>query len=159
MTMVAEKLVGIIGSGVCDAQTYGLAYEVGSRLAQAGFGIVCGGKAGVMAAACEGAKSSGGLTVGILPESDATGVNAWVDIAIPTGMGDARNLMIIRSAIALIAISGEYGTLSEIAFALKLKKPLIGLQTWQPIKPGAEQPDFPLAADAQSAVQWIIERI
>ena len=152
-------LIGIIGAGTCDAEVSVLAQEVGERLAQQGYGLICGGLGGVMAAACEGAKRAQGLTVGLLPGGDATAANAWVDVAIPTGLGEARNLIIVRSAIALIAIAGEYGTLSEIAFSLKLQKPLIGLRTWQPLRPGAIAPDFPLAETADEAVQWVITQV
>lgn len=149
-------MIGVIGAGSCDEQIYSLAKDVGIQLARQGYGVICGGLGGVMAAACEGAKQVSGLTVGLLPGTDAKVANPWVDVAIPTGIGEARNLIIVRSAIALIAIAGEYGTLSEIAFALKLNKPLIGLQTWQPIRPGATAPDFPMAQTAAEAVQWVM---
>ena len=154
-----SSLIGVIGAGRCDSELYALAQDVGNRLAQQGYGLICGGLGGVMAAACKGAKQAAGLTVGILPGSDAAAANPWVDVVIPTGLGEARNLIIVRSAIALIAIAGEYGTLSEIAFSLKLQKPLIGLRTWQPIRPGAIAPDFPLAESAEEAVQWVITQV
>jgi len=92
--------------------------------------LVCGGLGGVMEAACRGAKDGGGTTVGILPGTERAAANAFVDVAIPTGLGEARNALVVRAADALIAIGGAYGTLSEIAFALKAGKPVVGLGTW-----------------------------
>ena len=123
--------VAVIGAGRCEPPIAALAEELGRRLAQAGATVVCGGLGGVMEAACRGAKSAGGLTIGILPGTDRADANPWVDIAIPTGLGQARNILVVRSAQSVIAVAGEFGTLSEIAFALKLGIPVIGLHTWQ----------------------------
>jgi uncharacterized protein (TIGR00725 family) len=106
--------------------------------------LVCGGLGGVMEAACKGAKGSGGTTVGILPGTDRTAANPYVDTAIATGLGEARNAIVARSADALIAIGGAYGTLSEIAFALKAGKRVVGLGTWE--VEGVEAADSPAAA-------------
>jgi uncharacterized protein (TIGR00725 family) len=125
------RLVAVIGDGVCDAATAAMAEEVGRRLAEAGATIICGGLGGVMEAACRGAKAAGGQTVGILPGDRADDANPFVDIAIVTGMGEARNLLVVKSAKAVVAVGGRYGTLSEIAFALKLGKPVVGIRTWQ----------------------------
>jgi uncharacterized protein (TIGR00725 family) len=92
--------------------------------------VVCGGLGGVMEAACRGAKEAGGLTVGILPGTDRAAANAFVDVAIPSGLGEARNALVVRAADALIAVGGGYGTLSEIALALKAGKPVVGLDSW-----------------------------
>ena len=92
--------------------------------------MVCGGLGGVMEAACRGAKGGGGTTIGILPGTDRAAANPFVDFAIPTGLGEARNALVVRAADALIAVGGAYGTLSEIAFALKAGKPVAGLGTW-----------------------------
>ena len=91
-----------------------------------------------MAAACRGAKSVGGLTVGILPGDDPHEANSWVDVAIPSGLGEARNSLVVRSAAAVIAIGGEYGTLSEIALALRSRIPVIGIGTWSLMRPDGE---------------------
>jgi uncharacterized protein (TIGR00725 family) len=152
-------LIAIIGAGQCDRPTHDLAYQMGAQLAQQGYTLICGGLGGVMAAACEGAKQYHGSTIGILPGDTPNAAKLWVDIAIPTGMGEARNFIIVRSAAALIAIGGEYGTLSEIAIALKLGKPLVGLNTWQPIRPGGTQPDFPWVETASQAVDWIKQQL
>jgi uncharacterized protein (TIGR00725 family) len=106
--------------------------------------LVCGGLGGVMEAACTGAKGGGGTTIGILPGTDRAAANPFVDFAIPTGLGEARNALVVRAADALIAIGGGYGTLSEIAFALKAGKPVVGLGTWE--IEGVEIVESPAAA-------------
>ena len=103
---------------------------VGRELGSRGVVVVTGGLGGVMEAACRGARESGGMTLGILPGTDRSAANPYVDIAIPTGLGEARNALVVRAADALIAIGGAYGTLSEIAFALKAGKRVVGLGTW-----------------------------
>jgi uncharacterized protein (TIGR00725 family) len=106
--------------------------------------LVTGGLGGVMEAACMGAREAGGTTIGILPGSDRSAANPYVDIAIPTGLGEARNALVVRAADALIAIGGGYGTLSEIAFALKADKRVVGLVTWD--IEGVEPVESPEAA-------------
>jgi uncharacterized protein (TIGR00725 family) len=106
--------------------------------------VVCGGLGGVMEAACRGAKDAGGTTVGILPGLDRTAANQFVDVAIPTGLGEARNALVVRAADAVIAIDGGYGTLSEIALALKAGKRVVGLGTWD--VEGVDAVDSPEAA-------------
>jgi len=126
----AGRYVGVIGAGECDADLERLAEDVGRGVAEAGAVLVCGGMRGVMEAACRGAKAAGGLTIGILPGRDRSEANAFVDVAVATGINEARNLTIIRTADALIAVGGSYGTLSEIGFALKAGKKVVGLATW-----------------------------
>lgn len=125
-----KKLIAVVGAGECTAEIYALAKHAGSALAEHDYTIICGGLGGVMQGACEGAKSRGGLTIGVLPGDAAEAANSYIDIPIITAMGIARNVIIVRSALAVLAISGGYGTLSEIAFALQLKKPVIGLKSW-----------------------------
>lgn len=125
-----KKLIGVIGARECSAQALKMAYEVGKEIAKSGFGLVCGGMQGVMQEAARGCKEAGGLTVGIIPGDDPQQANPFIDIVIPSGLGIMRNLLIVRSAEGLIAIEGAYGTLSEIAFALQLQKPVVGLNTW-----------------------------
>jgi uncharacterized protein (TIGR00725 family) len=103
---------------------------VGRELAGAGAVVVCGGLGGVMEAACRGAREAGGRTIGILPGTDRTAANEFVEVAIPTGLGEARNALVVRTADALIAVGGGYGTLSEIALALKAGKRVVGLDSW-----------------------------
>jgi uncharacterized protein (TIGR00725 family) len=106
------------------------AEAVGRDLAARGAVLVCGGLGGVMEAACRGAKEAGGLTVGILPGTDRVAANAFVEVAIPSGLGEARNALVVRAVDALIAVGGGYGTLSEIALALKAGKRVVGLDSW-----------------------------
>jgi uncharacterized protein (TIGR00725 family) len=106
------------------------AEAVGRELAARGAVLICGGLGGVMEAACRGAKQAGGLTVGILPGTDRAAANAFVEVAIPSGLGEARNALVVRAADALIAVGGGYGTLSEIALALKAGKRVAGLDSW-----------------------------
>jgi uncharacterized protein (TIGR00725 family) len=129
--MNRTNTIAIIGARACDAQISKIAEQMGGMLAKSGYTIICGGLGGVMEAACKGAKANHGTTIGILPGDDPDEANPYVDIAIATGMGVSRNLIIIRSARAVIAISGGFGTLSELAFALQLAKPVIGLGTWE----------------------------
>lgn len=149
--------IGVIGSGCCDFQAYRAAEEVGRLLAEAGAVVVCGGLGGVMEAACRGAKLAGGRTLGILPGTDAAQANPYVDIPIVTGMGEARNQILARTSRALIAVGGEYGTLSEIAFALKFGRPVVGLRTWQLARGGMPVQAIAEAETPQEAVRLALE--
>ena len=140
------KQIGVIGAGECPAEIALLAEEVGRRIALGGAVLVSGGLGGVMEAASRGAKLAGGLTVGILPGYSRHEANEYVDVAIVTGLSHARNILVVRSSDVVIAISGEYGTLSEIALALKMGKSVVGLKTWENI-PGILQ-----ASGAEDAV-------
>jgi hypothetical protein len=124
-------LIAVIGSADCDSETADVAHKVGQELARRGVILVCGGRGGVMEAACQGAKAEGGLTVGILPGTDKHSANPYVDLPIVTGLGEARNAIVVRSAEAVIAVRGGYGTLSEIGLALKMGRPVVGLGTWE----------------------------
>ena len=124
------RMIGVIGAGACSHQIYELARQVGAGIAKTGAVVVCGGMGGVMEGACCGAHEAGGQTVGILPGPDTAQANPYVAIPIVTDLGHARNVLIVRSSDMLVAISGGYGTLSEISIALKLGKPVIGLGTW-----------------------------
>lgn len=125
-----QKFIAVIGGSECSPQEAELAEEIGRELARQGVILVCGGMGGVMAAACKGASSQGGLTIGILPGNSRQQANPHVQIPIVTGLGEARNVLVVKSAQAVIAISGKYGTLSEIAHALRSGIPVIGLNTW-----------------------------
>lgn len=113
-----------------------MAEEVGRELARRGAVVVTGGLGGAMEAACRGAKAEGGTTLGILPTNDRGDANEWVDVAVPTGLGEARNALVVRAADALVAVAGEFGTLSEIALALKVGTPVVGLETWELARSG-----------------------
>ncbi|MGD8624712.1 MAG: TIGR00725 family protein [Anaerolineae bacterium] len=123
--------LAVIGSASCDARVAALAEEVGRQIARRGAVLVCGGRGGVMESACRGARAEGGTTVGILPGTRRREANAYIDIIIVTGLGEARNAIVVRSADAVIALSGGYGTLSEIGLALKMGRPVVGLDTWE----------------------------
>lgn len=124
-------MIGVIGAAEANAQESEIAEVVGKEIAKRNGALVCGGLGGVMEAACRGAKSEGGLTIGIIPGFSASDANPNVDIPIVTGMSHARNVIVVRSSCAVIAIGGSYGTLIEIALALKLETPVIGINTWE----------------------------
>jgi hypothetical protein len=134
-----------------------VAEEVGRAVAAAGAVLVCGGLGGVMEAACRGARAGGGLTVGILPGRDRAEANRHVDIAIPTGMGEARNALVVRAADAVVAVDGEYGTLSEIALALQAGIPVVGLDTWELGRHGQVDDAVVRAEDPALAVELALE--
>ena len=122
--------VGVVGGYRCSKAVYKIAEELGSLIANEGWVLVCGGGSGVMEAACRGAKSKGGLTVGILPSYDGHEANRYLDVKIPTGLGYARNVLVVRASDIIIAVDGKYGTLSEISFALNEGKTVVGIETW-----------------------------
>ena len=134
--MINKKLIAVIGGSEPSTEEAQMAEEVGRELARRDAIVVCGGLGGVMEAACRGAQSEGGLTIGILPGESRQAANPYVQIPIVTGMGEARNVAVIKSAQAVIAIDGSYGTLSEIGHALRIGIPVIGLNTWSLSKNG-----------------------
>jgi uncharacterized protein (TIGR00725 family) len=125
-----RPIIAVVGAADCDAAVAQAAFEVGRLLARAGCIVLTGGRTGVMEAASAGATSEGGTVIGILPGESADQANRFVEIPIVTGLGEARNVIIARTADGLIALTGEYGTLSEIAFALKFNKPVVSLHSW-----------------------------
>ena len=126
-----KRCVAVIGPGDASAAELAIAEEVGARLVDLGATVVTGGLGGVMEAASRGAKSRRGLTIGLLPGLDRSEANGWVDVAIATGLGEIRNALIVRTSDALVAVGGGVGTLSEIGFALKLGRPVIGVGTFE----------------------------
>ena len=129
--MSRTPYVAVVGPGEASPEELHTAEEVGAGLAAAGVVVVTGGLGGVMEAASRGARSRRGRTLGILPGDDRDAANGWVEIAVPTGMGELRNGLVVRAADAVVAIGGGHGTLSEIALALKLGRPVVGLGTWE----------------------------
>lgn len=123
--------IGVIGGQICSEDEERVAYELGRLLAERNAVVVCGGLGGVMEAACKGCKAAGGTTIGILPGPFRGDANAYVDHAIATDMGQARNAIITRTVDAVIAVGGEYGTLSEIAMALKMGKKVVAISSWE----------------------------
>ena len=134
-----KRIIAVIGGAQPSPEEAKLAEEVGRELARRGVILVCGGLGGVMEAACKGASSEGGVTIGILPGDNYQAANPYVQIPIVTGIGYARNIAVVKSAQAVIAIGGSYGTLSEISHALQSGIPVIGLNTWSLSRNG--QPD------------------
>ena len=123
--------VAVVGPGDASPQELQSAEDVGAGLAARGAVVVTGGLGGVMEAACRGARSRRGRTVGLLPGEDRAAANGWVEIAIATGLGELRNGLVVRAADGLVAVGGGHGTLSEVALALKLGRPVVGLGTWE----------------------------
>lgn len=155
-----RKIIGVIGSSQPDSKTRQIAYKVGKLIAENGYPLVTGGLTGVMESVCEGAKSANGLTIGILPDEHPDNANKYIDIAIPTGFGYGRNVILVRTAAVLIAISGGYGTLSEIGFALNLRKTVISLNSWDIPKAGkVDDGLFIYATTPEEAVDKAIETI
>jgi hypothetical protein len=146
-------LVAVVGGSTCSAAEAALAEEVGRRLAAAGAVVLCGGLTGVMEAVARGARAAGGLTVGILPGADPHDANPYIAVPLATGMGEMRNALIVRAARAVIAIGGGHGTLSEVALALRIGTPVVGLQDRF-----APELELPRVGDAASAVAWALER-
>jgi uncharacterized protein (TIGR00725 family) len=141
--------IGVIGTGRNKEETDRQALEVGREVARAGAVLLCGGLGGVMEHAARGAREEKGTTIGILPGPDREESNPYIDIPIPTDLGHARNTIVVRASDALIAVGGGYGTLSEIALALKMGKPVIGLNTW-------EIPGVHAVKDAKEAVKTVL---
>jgi uncharacterized protein (TIGR00725 family) len=149
-------IIAVIGGDPASADALVKAEAVGREIATRGHMLICGGRGGVMEAACKGASEAGGVTIGVLPDVDRRAMNRYVQIPIVTGMGHARNLTIALTADAVIAVNGGYGTLSEIAFTLIQDKPIAGLDTWR--LGSKTTPDAPIfrAEDAADAVTWAI---
>ena len=154
-----RTLIAVIGGSQASAAELKTAEEVGRLIARNGATLVCGGMGGVMEAACRGANSEGGLTVGILPGENRQTANEFVHIPIVTGIGYARNVAVVKSARAVIAVGGSFGTLSEIAYALQSGLPVIGLDTWQISRNGRHGDGIILAANPAEAVNKALELI
>tara|TARA_B100001750_G_C15497400_1_gene595051 strand:- start:638 stop:1129 length:492 start_codon:yes stop_codon:yes gene_type:complete len=146
-------LISIIGESNASHKNYSLAEEVGKLLAESGATVVCGGMGGVMEAVCKGASNAGGSTIGILPGVNTDEANPWIDTPICTGLGHARNLIVVRSGLAVIAIGGAYGTLSEIGHALSDEIPVVGLNTWSFNREGSEDNSLHLCNTPSQAVE------
>ncbi len=146
-------IISVIGSSTANGALVALAECVGRELAGHGVAVVCGGLGGVMEAVCKGAKQAGGTTIGILPGNDPSAANDYVDIPICTGIGYARNVIVVKTGTAVIAIGGAYGTLSEIGHALADGIPVIGLETWNIAQSGLPNNSIEMATDPSDAVE------
>jgi uncharacterized protein (TIGR00725 family) len=128
---------------------------LGRGIAQRDAVLICGGLTGVMEHAARGAQAAGGLTIGLLPSEDADDANAYIDVAIATGLGHGRNAILARTADGVVALGGGLGTLSEIALALRNRRPTIGIKTWRFDRDGRTEPELPIAANVTEALDWL----
>ena len=149
--MEHPEYIGVIGAGNCSETIYELAMELGNEIGEKGWSLVCGGLKGVMEGAARGCYEAGGTTIGILPGMDRRSANPYIRITIPTGLGDGRNLLVVRASDILVAVAGSYGTLSEISLALKIGRPVIGIKTWKDI------PGVRYVKDVKEAIKVISE--
>ncbi len=152
-----KKFIAVIGGSECSPPEAQSAESIGRELARRGATLVCGGLGGVMEAACKGARAEGGTTIGILSGDSRQAANPYVQIPIVTGIGYARNLIVVKSAQAVIAVGGSYGTLSEISHALQNKIPVIGLNTWSLSRNGQPDSSIILAQNPTEAVDKALE--
>jgi uncharacterized protein (TIGR00725 family) len=150
------KLIGVIGGQETEPEYLEMAEQVGRLVAERGAALICGGLSGVMEAACRGAKRAGGLTIGVIPTIRKADANPFVDIVIATGLGTARNVIIVRSADALIAIDGSYGTLSEISHAFEQGKSVVSLHSWEMTRLGIPRELYREAKNPEEAVDIAI---
>lgn len=148
--------ISVIGAGTCTAQEQALAEQVGKLVAQKEATLVCGGLGGVMEAAARGAKAAGGVTIGILPGHDRSTANPHLDHVVTTGIGHARNLAVVSSGDAVIAVGGSYGTLSEIGLAAKIGRPVVVIAGWR-LEGGREADGIQYASSAEEALD-LVER-
>ena len=149
--------IAVIGGSEHVEKDVHAAGIVGRELAKAGALLLCGGLGGVMEAACRGAKTEGGTTIGFLPGTERSVANDHVDVALPTGIGEMRNMLIVTASDAVIAVGGEFGTLSEIAFALRIGKPVIGIGTWELSKAGKISNAITVVDDPAEAVKRALD--
>jgi uncharacterized protein (TIGR00725 family) len=152
-----RKVVALIGGAECTEAECQIAEKVGALLGERGIILVCGGRGGVMEAACRGAHSSGGITIGILPGADSSEANSYLDIAIPSGMGNLRNALVAQAGECIIAIGGGVGTLSEIGIALKSGRKVIGIGTWNAIDKFGKPIKIARVDDAEEAVDLALD--
>ena len=152
MGLTRTPYIGVVGPDPAPDDVARQAEVVGRLLAKAGAVLVCGGLGGVMEAAARGAAAEGGTSIGLLPGATREAANRYLTISIPTGMGEMRNVLVVRASDAVIALAGEFGTLSEIAFSLKTGVPVVGLETWELAKAGKRVDPFVLAESPEQAV-------
>ena len=151
--------MAVVGPSEGSADELAGAADVGRGLAQRGAVVVCGGLGGAMEAACRGAKEAGGTTLGILPGTDRRDANPYVDVAVATGLAEGRNALVVRTADAVVAVGGAYGTLSEIALALRAGMPVVGLATWERGRRGRPDEAILRAGNAAEAVELALRAL
>lgn len=149
--------IGVAGASQPEPSLLPIAEALGRHLAEAGAIVVCGGGTGVMTAVCRGAREAGGQTVGLLPGGDRDGGNPYLSVALPTALGEGRNVLLVRASDALVAVGGGFGTLSEIALALRIGVPVVGLATWGLTLSGKPVDAFPVVRSAEEAARLATE--
>jgi uncharacterized protein (TIGR00725 family) len=152
MPTTRKPVIAIIGAGKCSKKLRDMAAQAGRYIAENGGVVVCGGLGGIMEGAARGAREGGGTSIGILPTDQKSDANEYIDFAVPTGLGEMRNVLVVRSADAVIAFPGKYGTLSEMAFALLSNKPLVSVSGWK-LGDEVRQVEDPIEA-AKLALKW-----
>ena len=156
--MPPQTYISLIGPSRAPEDVLQIAEEAGACIARAGALLVTGGGGGAMEAACRGAKGAGGTTLGLLPGLSRRDANPYVDVAVTTGMGEMRNVLVVRAGDAVLAVGGGFGTLSEIGFALKLDKPIAGVGTWH-ASVGAESAPIPMAESPEQALRILLQTL
>jgi uncharacterized protein (TIGR00725 family) len=154
-----RRLVAVCGESDPQTSLADLASALGRGIAERGAVLICGGLTGVMEHAARGARAAGGLTIGLLPGDDPDAANEYIDVAIATGLGHARNAVLARTADGVVALGGGLGTLSEIALALRNRRPAIGVQTWHFDRDGRVEPELPVAANPKDALDWLFAQM
>ncbi|MBI3648967.1 MAG: TIGR00725 family protein [Actinobacteria bacterium] len=154
---MSRRYVAVCGPAEAGEREIAWAEEIGRLLAEAGAVLVCGGLGGVMDAAARGCEAAGGISIGLLPAESRAGASSHLSVAVPTGMGEVRNALVVRAADAVIAVSGEFGTLSEIALALKMGRPVVGLHTWSLARETPAVDPLVRAGSPQEAVEKALE--
>ncbi|HVS07883.1 MAG TPA: TIGR00725 family protein [Candidatus Dormibacteraeota bacterium] len=154
-----RRLVAVCGESDPPTSLADLAFELGRGIAQRDAVLICGGLTGVMEHAARGAQAAGGLTIGLLPGDDVNEANAYLDVAIATGLGHARNAILAQTADGVVALGGGLGTLSEIALALRNGRPTIGIKTWHFDRDGRTEPELPVAANVTEALNWLFVKM
>jgi uncharacterized protein (TIGR00725 family) len=154
-----RRLVAVCGESDPQTSLADLAFELGRGIAQRDAVLICGGLTGVMEHAARGAQAAGGLTIGLLPSENPDDANAYIEIAIATGLGHARNAILARTADGVVALGGGRGTLSEIALALRNRRPTIGIKTWRFDRDGRTEPELPVATSVTEALTWLFAQM
>lgn len=157
---MSEKIyIGVIGAGQCSSEHYETAFTAGRLIAESGAVVVCGGLGGVMEAVSKGADMAGGTVIGILPGIDRKDANPHLTISIPTGSGDMRNALVVRSSDGILAIGGKYGTLSEISYSLIWHKPVACLNSWDLTEPDGARTPLRHFNEPATAIEWLMKQI
>jgi uncharacterized protein (TIGR00725 family) len=154
-----RRLVAVCGESDPQTSLSDLAFELGRGIAERNAVLICGGLTGVMEHAARGARAAGGLTIGLLPGDDTDEANQYIDVAIATGLGHARNAILALTADGVIAVGGGLGTLSEIALALRNRRPAVGIQTWRFDRDRRTEPELPVVASPKDALDWLFARM